>query len=99
MNVAVSEKFHKCEFKNVLYIPDLRLQIISVCVLDKLGYTILFQNRQVLIRKKGTTAATGSLSDLNLYSLDLRQKTIENNKAFAASLQTIASTLSTCEYY
>ena len=60
MKLAVNGKINTITFKNVLFIPQFGFQLISVRVLDKLGFTTQFGNNRVLIKKQGIIAATGS---------------------------------------
>ena len=88
MRLTVNNRIITCSFENVLYIPKLGFQLISVSAIDKLGYVTQFGQKRVMISKNGRIVATGSLSKANLYVLDTTPTNIHPEKALTVSLQT-----------
>ena len=88
MKLTVNGKINKITLKNVLFILEFEFQLISVRVLDKLGFKTQHSNNRVLIKKQGIIAATRSLSSTNLYTLDVLSNPVAVDQALAASLQT-----------
>ena len=87
MRLQVDDRITKCLFQNVLYIPNLGFQLISVPIMDKRGFTTEFGHGRVKITRKGKTIATGSMSKSGLYVLDKSPKTVQRDRALAASLK------------
>lgn len=56
--------------KNVLYVPDLRENLISVHKMTKTGIDVVFKKNDALIKKDGILLATGKLKGC-LYELEL----------------------------
>jgi hypothetical protein len=46
------------EVADVLYVPELRRNMLSVLALEDMGYAVLFQNRQVFMHSKGASSNT-----------------------------------------
>ena len=61
------------QVQNVLLIPNFRFQLISIRVLDTLGFKTQFGCNCMLIKKQGIIAATGSFSFSNLYAPDIQK--------------------------
>ncbi len=69
LTLLVDNKPKKCRLSNVLHVPDLGYQLLSVTTLDKSGLKISFYSRKCQIMKNNTLIATGSMIG-NLYRLD-----------------------------
>lgn len=59
--------------KNVLSVPGLNYNLISVRKLEMKGYTITFRNGEGTIQKGNVTLAVGSRKESQLYALNFRQ--------------------------
>eukprot|EP00171_Calliarthron_tuberculosum_P001045 IDg1045t1 len=75
-----------CILKDVLHVPDLGYQLLSVSTLDKLGLETSFNHGRCLIKSDSKTIASGTLSN-GLYNLDLSEDQVRVDKAMVASLQ------------
>ena len=69
ITLLVEGQKRPCILKNVLYVPDLGFQLISVKTLNKSSFEVVFKNGICHISKKGSVIATGSLKN-NLYKLN-----------------------------
>ncbi len=80
--IVVSGKQIKCRLTNVLHVPELGYQLISVPTLDKSGLKTSFHSRRCWIEKDSKLIATGTISS-NLYKLDTSD--VPENKALVAA--------------
>lgn len=71
----------KCLLKNVLHVPDLGYQLLSIPKFDKRGLTTSFHSRRCWISNNSKLLATATMKG-NLYELDLHSPT---ETALAAS--------------
>lgn len=60
--------------KNVLFVPELETNLLSVRKLTKLGFKVNFEGDNCLIREDSTIIATGSIDKDNLYRLNVKEK-------------------------
>ncbi len=60
----------KCTLKNVLHVPDLGYQLLSVPTFDKLGFRTSFESGRCLISSGSRLLATATMLG-NLYQLDV----------------------------
>lgn len=67
---AVSNKGVQCNFKNVLYVPELRENFISVRKMADAGIDVLFSGSVAVLKKNGKLLSTGHLRG-GLYELEL----------------------------
>ncbi len=81
ITLLVENKHTKCRLSNVLHVPDLGYQLLSVTTLDKSGHRISFFSGQCQIEKNGKLLATGSMVG-NLYRLDSVSN--DNTRAFVS---------------
>lgn len=65
-----SNKKVKLEIKDVLYVPELRYNLLSLRKLTSLGLVIVFVGNRAIIKKNGMTVGTGYLKD-GLYEFDV----------------------------
>lgn len=77
--IKVNGRNRKCYLKNVLHVPQLGYQLLSIPTLDKSGKASLFESGRVFIQSRDVLLATGTLQG-NLYRLDTLQP--EPNSAF-----------------
>eukprot|EP00171_Calliarthron_tuberculosum_P017850 IDg17850t1 len=82
----VGSRRQMCIFKDVLHVPDLGYQLLSVSTMDKLGLEISFKHGRCCIKSDSKTIASGTLSN-GLYNLDLAEDQFPPDKALVASLQ------------
>lgn len=61
--------------KNVLYVPDLDTNLLSVRRLTKLGFKVNFKEDECFICDGQTIFATGTIDENNLYKLNVKDKT------------------------
>ena len=71
LNIVLNGRHRKCKLENVLHVPQLGYQLISVPTLDKSGKNILFESGKAFVRSNNVLLATGTLQG-NLYRLDSR---------------------------
>lgn len=85
--ISVNGKTVPCTLKNVLLIPELGYQLLSVSSLSKGGLSTTFSNGRCWIKRENTLVASGTLQD-TLYKLDT-PKSSENipSALISASLQ------------
>ena len=76
INIFVNEKKTKCVLKNVLHVPDLGYQLLSVPTFDKPGLNTSFFKRKRWVRKDSALLATATMRG-NLYKLDVVQNPTE----------------------
>ena len=88
MNHQIVDRVTACLFQNVLYIPDLGFQLISVPMIDKHGFITVFGHWKVKIVKSDKIIATGPILKEGLYVLDESSEFSQREKALAASLKT-----------
>ena len=65
--------------KNVLSVPGLKFNLMSVSKLEKNGFEVTFKNGKGIIQKDNHIIAVASRSETQLYSLCFRQKLISAN--------------------
>ncbi len=68
--ISVHRKRIKCVLQNVLHVPDLGYQLLSVPTFDKSGLTTSFHSLRCWITNNSNLLATGTLTK-NLYELDV----------------------------
>ena len=81
-------KLAKLNIKNVLHVPDLGYQLLSVQNWDQAGYTTIFENKICRIKHGRETLATGTLTN-GLYKLDL--DTVQSSSGKALAVQSLRS--------
>ena len=87
IKISVNGRRTTCQLDNVLLVPDLGYQLLSVPTLDKANLKTSFQSRRCLIERDGHTLATGTMVS-NLYKLDTVSEQLPAQKALiAASLE------------
>ena len=69
LTLLVNNKPTKCRLSNVLHVPELGYQLLSVTTLDKSGLKISFFSGRCEIKQNDSLLATGSMIR-NLYRLD-----------------------------
>ena len=74
--------------KNVLHVPDLGYQLLSVQTWDLTGYTTIFENNSCVVKYKKHVLATGTLIN-GLYRLNL--DSINRSNAQALTVQSLKS--------
>eukprot|EP00171_Calliarthron_tuberculosum_P022155 IDg22155t1 len=84
VELKVNGKHQMCILKDVLHVPDLGYQLLSVPTMDKIGLVISFKHGRCLIKANSKTIASGTLSN-GLYHLDLADEELE--RAMVVSLQ------------
>jgi hypothetical protein len=72
LHCNVSDKVNKIPVKNVLFVPSLESNLLSVKQLTKQGNTVTFNGDSCAITKANVTVATGKI-DNNLYKLNCHQ--------------------------
>lgn len=72
INIFVDGKQVKCRLNNVLHVPELGYQLLSVPTFDKSGLNTSFHSRRCWIQRDNTLLATATLKS-NLYELDTNQ--------------------------
>jgi len=84
LNLKINQRENKIiKLENVLYVPELRNNLLSVSTITKRGYDVIFnENRAFIKRKNGSTILTATKRD-ELYIVDE-----ETNRAFAAKHET-----------
>ena len=70
LEILANAKRTKCQLYNVLYIPELGYQLLSVTKFDKSGLNTSFHSSRCRIKKKGALLATGNMKG-NMYQLDV----------------------------
>jgi transposase InsO family protein len=68
----VNEKWHSGILKNVLFVPDLGVNLFSVRSATKAGLRVLFNNDRVTISKGEKIVAVGESFSNHLYRLNIR---------------------------
>ena len=77
MNICVEGKAMKCELRNVLHVPALGYQLLSVPTWDKMGLRTTFEGGSCLVSNmKSKILASGTLFS-TLYKLDLHQNAVK----------------------
>lgn len=74
--ILVDGKQSKCRLNNVLFVPELGYQLLSVPIFDKSGLNTSFHSSRCWIQKENTLLATGTMKG-NLYQLDVPALPIE----------------------
>ena len=57
---------------DVLWVPELRMSVLSVSTLEKKGFDVVFQDRQVLIKTRGYSSDKTTIlgvRESNLYKI------------------------------
>jgi hypothetical protein len=79
---------------NVLWVPELRISVLSVSTIEKKGFDIVFQDGHALIKPRGSSSDTTlilGVRESNLYRLKgkpmraMVSNTMEKNKEQVAS--------------
>ena len=65
VNLNVNGKLQKCTLKNVLYVPELSCNLLSVVAIMEGGKKVVFDNFGCKIISDGELVATGSISQSN----------------------------------
>ena len=81
---SVNGKKTKYELQNVLHVPDLGYQLLSVPTFDKSGLNTSFFKRKCWIRGDSGLLATATMRG-NLYELDVVQNSTEPGMVTMAS--------------
>jgi hypothetical protein len=68
----VNEEWHSGILKNVLFVPDLGVNLFSVRSATRAGLVIMFHNNQVTICKGEKILAVGESFSNHLYRLNIR---------------------------
>ncbi len=76
INIDVEGKQVRCILKNVLHVPDLGYQLLSVPAFDKSGLNTSFHYGRSRITKGTTLLATATMTK-NLYQLDVRSPSVQ----------------------
>ena len=74
-----------CILQDVLYVPDLGFQLLSVPALDRQSLKISFESGQCTVSKNDKIVATGTMSN-NLYKLNLCHQQ-SSNKTLVADIE------------
>lgn len=84
LNLKINQRENKIiKLENVLYVPELRNNLLSVPTVTKKGYDVIFNKNRAFIKwKNGSTILTATKRD-ELYIVDE-----EANRAFAAKHET-----------
>ncbi len=67
--ITVNGEPRQCRLLNVLHVPVLGYQLLSVPTLDKQSFEVTFKSGRCYIRKENSLAATATMTG-NLYKLD-----------------------------
>lgn len=88
ITILVSKKRKKCTIRNVMYVPALRYQLLSISVLAKAGISAQFDNQGVRLLRNGDgkIVATGSISESGLYILDVVPNSESSEISLSATL-------------
>jgi len=70
LTIQVSGRDVQIKLENVLLVPELGFQLLSVPTLSKRGFSTIFQNGRCFVMKRDTTIASGTLHG-TLYKLDV----------------------------
>ena len=62
LKILVNGKRVTCQLQNVLHVPDLGYQVVSVTTLDKSGHSTSFSSRRCWIKKGSNLLATGTMT-------------------------------------
>ncbi len=81
IDICVNGKQVKCVLQNVLHVPELGYQLLSVPTFDKSGFNTSFYSRRCQITKGSQLLATATMKG-NLYELDISTST--SGKALVA---------------
>ena len=69
LHIIVNGRIRRCKLGNVLHVPSLGYQLLSVLSFDKLGYRTLFESGRAYVHSEDELLATATLEG-NLYRLD-----------------------------
>ena len=83
LNLRINGKLRTCTLSNVLYVPSLGYNLLSVGVMDKAGCIATFGNGSCHVERKGVRMAEGTLRD-GLYYLDTHHDASRSSKVAAA---------------
>ena len=72
IQINVNEEWHSGILKNVLFVPDLAVNLFSVQSATKAGLRVLFNNDRVTISKGEKIVAVGESFSNHLYRLNIR---------------------------
>lgn len=81
----VKGKKNYITIKEVLLVPGLDHNLLSVRKLEKNGFRVIFENGKGIIEKNGLVAAVATISNKQLYVLDLHE---EENAFFSECIKT-----------
>lgn len=59
LDIIVNGEVRKCRLKNVVYVPQLRYQLLSVAAMCDAGYTVVFQKSSVSVKMNSKLIASG----------------------------------------
>ncbi|KYN01654.1 Copia protein [Cyphomyrmex costatus] len=65
--------FQQCELKNVLYTPDLSINLLSVNAITNNGGTVIFNKTEVLVEYNGELIFKGEKSKIGLYEVRFKE--------------------------
>lgn len=85
LTLSVNGKSTNCILQNVLHVPDLGYQLISVLTMDRSGCKISFHSQRCWIMKNNELLATGTMQQ-NLYRLDTSSNTVQKGLVAEVSL-------------
>jgi hypothetical protein len=86
VELKVDGRRQMCILKDVLHVPDLGYQLLSVPTMDKLGLEKSFKHARCRIKTDTKTIASGTLRN-GLYHLDLVELSKTPVRAMVVSLQ------------
>lgn len=67
-------ELQECELQNVIYVPELTTNLISVNAITSQGGEVIFTRNEVLIRKEGKVQLKGSRNRNGLYEIILERE-------------------------
>ena len=84
VNILVNGKSTRCRLMNVLHVPHLGYQLLSVPTWDKQGLETTFKSGRVRVLRDGVLCASGTMYG-NLYKLDTAPNTLLQHTALVAN--------------
>ncbi|KAM0730296.1 Retrovirus-related Pol polyprotein from transposon TNT 1-94 [Formica fusca] len=74
-----SIEFDNCRLEEVMYVPELSMNLLSVNAITKKGGEVLFSKNEVEIRHENKTKLKGQKSSNGLFQVDLKAETKQNS--------------------
>lgn len=71
-----------CTLKDVIYVPDVSANLISVSVITKNGGEVFFKRNEVIVKKNNKNIFKGRKKENDLYEVELKSEIKE--KSYAA---------------